>query len=300
MKVDFQCNLCGSETGHTIPFRYAFKNRYLWAVECDKCQLISIWPRPTDAEITEMYAADYFTGADKATHHMDVDYLQILNSGDYKEGVDVVKKHVPAGGNILEIGCATGNFLFALKNAGFKVKGVELSSFAVDYAHTHFGIQIINKPFDQELIGNELHENEFDLILMGDVLEHFTNPTEAMIAVNRILKPGGVALIQVPGTLNLISSKVALALFRVLGTQKTMTLPPYHLTEFSAKTVRELCKRTHFSRVKIEQHIKHPKTIPLRGSFIENIAKKYMQYPNYYLTKWFGVAGDRIHIEAYK
>jgi len=300
VKVDFECNLCGHTAGHTIPFRYRFKNRYLWAVKCDQCSLISIWPRPTDIEIDEMYSADYFTGADKETHHMETDYLQILEAGDYQEGVKEMKSKYAAGASILEIGCATGNFLYALQRAGYSVKGIELSSFAVDYARKNFNLTLINRPFDETLLNTEISENEFDAVLMGDVLEHFTNPTAAMKLVHRILKPGGAAYIQVPGTLNLLSSKMALRAYSILGTQKTMTIPPYHLTEFSAATIHKMCRQAGFSRVVIEQHIKHPSTIPLRGKWYENAIKKWLQYPNYYLTKWFGIAGDRIHVSAYK
>lgn len=299
MTSDFECNLCQSTKAHKVPFRYAFKDRFLWLMQCDNCGLRSIWPRPSDEEITEMYAEEYFTEADSATHHMSDEYVKLLNEGDYSDGVREMKAIAP-NGSFLEIGCATGNFLYALKREGFSVKGIELSEFAVRYGKEHFGIDIINKPFDDNLYGNEIKANEFDIVLMGDVLEHFTNPTASMRLVHKILKPGGVVVIHLPGTLNLISSKLAFFAYRILGSQKTMTIPPYHLTEFSAKTARKMCLMTGFSKIEIKQDVKHPKTITLRGSFIENMIKKYMQYPNYYLTKWFGIDGDRITIMAYK
>lgn len=64
-----------------VPFRHIFKDHFLDLLECDKCHLRSVWPRPTDLEITEMYADDYFTGADNNTHHMNVAYVDILNGG---------------------------------------------------------------------------------------------------------------------------------------------------------------------------------------------------------------------------
>ncbi len=299
MQAPFECNLCHSAKAHTVPFRYAFKDRFLWLLECDSCGLRSIWPRPSDDEIVEMYSEGYFTEADAATHHMNDEYVKLLNAEDYSESVQEMQERF-AGGNFLEIGCATGNFLNALKKAGFTVKGIELSEFAVHYAKQHFGIDIINKPFDDKLLGKDVFENEFDVILMGDVLEHFTNPTDAMKLAHKILKPGGVAQIHLPGTLNLLSSKLAFFAYRLMGSQKTMTIPPYHLTEFSPKTIRKMCEMVGFSKVVITQEVKHPNTIPLRGKWYENAIKKYMQYPNYYLTKWFGIDGDRIYIEAFK
>lgn len=299
MNQEFECNLCHSKIASRVPFRYAFKDRFLWLMQCKECGLRSLWPRPSDEEIVEMYASDYFTQADAATHHMNDEYVKLLNAGDYAEGVKEMQQ-IAAGGSFLEVGCATGNLLNALKKAGFQVKGIELSEFAVQYAKTNFNIDIINKPFDEKLFGNEVTENEFDIVLMGDVLEHFTNPTDAMVLTHKILKPGGVAIIHLPGTLNLLSSKLAFMIYKLVGSKKTMTIPPYHLTEFSAKTIRNMCKITGFSRIEIKQEVKHPSTIPLRGTFLENMVKKGMQYPNYYLTKWFGIDGDRILVKAYK
>jgi 2-polyprenyl-3-methyl-5-hydroxy-6-metoxy-1,4-benzoquinol methylase len=299
MNVNFDCNLCGCKQGKTIPFRYAFKDKFLWGVKCNNCELVSIWPRPTEDEIVEMYASDYFTGSDKETHHMEVAYVDLLAAGDYTDGISYMKQYCK-NGNILDVGCATGNFLYALKNSGYNVKGIELSSFAAEFGRINFGIDIINEPYDFKLLNTELPENHFDVVLMGDVLEHFTNPTEAMKLTYKILKPGGVALIQLPGTLNLLSSKLGFMVYKLIGSQKTMHIPPFHLTEFNEKTARRMFKDCGFTKINIKQEVKPPNTIPLRGNFIENSVKYLFQHINFYLTKWFGVAGDRIIIETYK
>lgn len=287
------CSLCNGADFKKIPFRYAFKGRYLYAEKCRSCGLISIFPRPTDGEITEMYRSDYYTIADKNTHHTNNDYLSDIQKADFSASVTYFKKHVKEG-NFLEAGCAAGGLLNALKKAGFNVVGVELSSFAAEYGKKNFGIDIINKPFDSSLPGNDLKENYFDCIFMGDVLEHFTNPCEAMEVSCRLLKPGGKLIANVPGTLNLISSRMAFAYYRLTGSQKTMTIPPYHLTEFSPATLKKMFMKTGFSSVSIIQKTKHPGTIPLRHSKAENFVKLITQYPNYYLTELFGIFGDRI------
>jgi 2-polyprenyl-3-methyl-5-hydroxy-6-metoxy-1,4-benzoquinol methylase len=246
-----------------------------------------------------MYADDYFVGSDVKTHHMNVSYVDLLASGNYDEGITQIKNYCSSG-NILDVGCATGNFLYILKQNGYQVKGIELSKFAAEFGIKNFGIDIINKPYNSDLLNKELPENNFDVILMGDVLEHFTNPTAAMQLTYQILNKGGVAVIHLPGTLNLLSSKLAFAIYRIIGSQKTMTIPPYHLTEFNAKTIRTMLTTCGFSKIVIKEEIKHPSTIALRGNAIENGVKWSFQYINYYLTKWFGVPGDRIIIEAYK
>jgi 2-polyprenyl-3-methyl-5-hydroxy-6-metoxy-1,4-benzoquinol methylase len=144
------------------------------------------------------------------------------------------------------------------------------------------------------LLNQELKENYFDLILMGDVLEHFTNPSDAMKLSLALLKKGGKLIAHVPGTFNLISTRMAFTFYRLTRYQKTMTIPPYHLTEFYPASLRKIFLMNGFPEVKIIQTTKHPKTIPLRHSKIENFVKLTMQYPNYYLTKFFGIYGDRL------
>ncbi len=153
---------------------------------------------------------------------------------------------------------------------------------------------MINKAFDSSLLGVELNENSFDAILMGDVLEHFTNPRLAMELSLKLLKKGGALIVTVPSTLNLPSTRLAFLIYRLIGSQKTMTIPPYHLTEFFPKTLKKIFLESGFSKAIIKQRTKHPKTITLRHSKIENFIKLSTQYPNYYFTKIFGAFGDRM------
>jgi hypothetical protein len=81
---------------------------------------------------------------------------------------------------------------------------------------------------------------------------------------------------------------------RMLGKTKKMTLPPYHVSEFTPRTLRAMLERAGFKRCVIVQRIKPPSAITLRGSAFEKIVKKTLHYPNYGLTKSLGVFGDRL------
>jgi predicted SAM-dependent methyltransferase len=52
---------------------------------------------------------------------------------------------------------------------------------------------ICNLPFD---------DNEYDIIFCNHVLEHIPNDTKAMQELFRVLKPGGMAILQIPQDLN--------------------------------------------------------------------------------------------------
>jgi len=293
METNNVCVLCGGQKGKKIPFAYAYKNRELRAVKCSFCKLITIQPQPSADEITEMYAEQYFTLADKSLLHGEQDYLTATANADHSEKINFFRQYVKTG-NFLEIGCATGSLLLQLRDSGFNVCGIEISEFAAKTGKEKYGLDIINSAFSSDLIGKQLALNYFDAIYLGDVLEHFTNPVEALENINKLLKKGGYVFAEVPSTLNLISSRLAFLYYRISGKKMTMTLPPYHLTEFFPGSLRKAFKRAGFEKSIIKQQCKHPKTIPLRHSFIENTAKLLMQYPNYYLTKYFGILGDRM------
>ena len=294
MDKNFVCNLCNHSGYRVIPFRYAFKGRYINAVKCKKCGLISLFPPPSDDEIQEMYSDDYFTVEDVQTHHYQKDYLTAVKEVDYSQKVNSLRKHLHPQARILEVGCATGELLVALRTEGYEVMGVEISEFAGQIAIKNYGLDVLIAPFEENLIKDDLKEASFDLVLMGDVLEHFKNPTEAMRFSCKLLKPGGVLIVNVPSTLNLISSRIAFLMYRLIGSQKTMTIPPYHLSEFFPRSLRRMYKAAGFSKSNILQETKHPRTITLRHSRLENFLKVVSQYPNYYITRFLGIFGDRL------
>ena len=113
------CPLCQGVSFRIVPFRYAFNDKFLNAMKCRQCGLTSIFPRPTAEEISAMYSDEYFTVADKRTHHGTTDYISDIQKLDYTQNVVSLKKTV-SGGNFLEIGCATGSLLNAMKKEGFK------------------------------------------------------------------------------------------------------------------------------------------------------------------------------------
>jgi 2-polyprenyl-3-methyl-5-hydroxy-6-metoxy-1,4-benzoquinol methylase len=294
MKEPFTCNLCQENRYRFIPFRYQFKGRHIYAAQCRGCGLIALHPRPTDDEIREMYSDEYFTVDDVQTHHYTEDYLTAVQRVDYDAKVKELTPYLPEHGTVLEVGCATGELLYALKNAGHSVTGVEISQFAARRAVESYDLTVIVAPFEKEQTGDTLQPASFDLILMGDVLEHFTDPLKAMKFAHSLLKQNGTLIVHVPSTLNLISTRIAFLLYRLIRTQKTMTIPPYHLTEFFPATLRKSFMAAGFSKCRIIQETKHPKTITLRHSRLENFVKVALQYPNYLLTGTLGIYGDRL------
>jgi ubiquinone/menaquinone biosynthesis C-methylase UbiE len=103
---------------------------------------------------------------------------------------------------ILEIGCSSGFMLNSIKNT---------------FPHAMLiGADVVKEPLEKlarktqnvcflrfDLLNCPLPENSIDVIVMLNVLEHIKNDLGALKQVERILKPGGILLIEVPAGENL-------------------------------------------------------------------------------------------------
>jgi SAM-dependent methyltransferase len=199
-------------------------------------------------------------------------------------------KRFKASGDFFEIGCGMGYFLEYARQQGFSVSGIEYAELGVRTCREKFGLSVEQSSIE----AFPAQPNRFDVIFMGDVLEHLVEPLEMLTKSRLMLRPSGVIALEVPSMFNSLVGRGAVLGYRTLGIRKKMPLPPYHVNEFTPKTLRLMLHRAGFKEIVIIQRIKAPSSITLRGSSVEKSVKKALQYPNYGLTKSFGVFGDRL------
>lgn len=109
---------------------------------------------------------------------------------------DHIKKlNLSREAKVLEIGCSTGINLNMLQNLFSKVEACEYNEVARNYVEENFPINI--KPV--ELPHHLPYENEqFDLILLCDVLEHVKDDKKTLEVIKSKLKTGGFLFLTVP------------------------------------------------------------------------------------------------------
>jgi SAM-dependent methyltransferase len=105
-----------------------------------------------------------------------------------------VEHYYPKVGRLLDVGCATGLFLNAMRGRGWDVHGVELSPYAADYARRTFGLDVFTGTVQEAAYPN----HSFDIVTMWDVLEHVNDPKQTLAEVVRILRPGGMLALSLP------------------------------------------------------------------------------------------------------
>lgn len=138
----------------------------------------------------------------------------------------------------LDIGCGRGLMLAQLRANGWKVVGTESSLSASEYGREVLGLDI---HISEELADCDFENHQFDAVTLWHVLEHQRHPFELLSEVRRILKPGGVVVVEVP---NFGSWQAGIGKGRWLYNEA-----PRHMYHFSRKSVTDLFKREEWDLV---------------------------------------------------
>lgn len=93
-------------------------------------------------------------------------------------------------GRVLDIGCGIGDMLHYRKGT----IGVDINSFNVEFCESR-GLNARLMDLDVLPFPSE----NFDSILLDNVLEHIDDPSKLLVEIGRVLKPGGKLLLGVPG-----------------------------------------------------------------------------------------------------
>ncbi|MDP9311244.1 MAG: class I SAM-dependent methyltransferase [Chloroflexota bacterium] len=99
--------------------------------------------------------------------------------------------------SILDLGCGTGLFLQILREAGYQqVYGVDISRFALKKTNNDSGNQSVWCQDLQSTLAAQ--DQQFDCIVLLDVIEHIETPALLLREIARALKPGGITFITTP------------------------------------------------------------------------------------------------------
>ena len=225
-----QCNLCQSNTSSNLPFFYEWDGRRFQAVRCTKCDLVTLDPLPTDAELRRLYDFDYFESGLHGLDQMGTNYEAHADSASASAVQfirDVIRKRHPRAKSLFEIGAAMGHLLAAASKEGFTCAGVEISEVAVERARKKFGLELHCGNIED--LDPEPWRDQWDIIYAGDLLEHLRDPSRVLAKVERMLAPDGLCIFRIPSTMNLLSTKIAIPLLRLCGREKRLPDNPYHL-----------------------------------------------------------------------
>jgi len=200
---------------------------------CEACRCLFLHPMPDSREIERFYPADYWWNARR--------------SGGLKKLESVYRKlalrdHIAfitrAAGDrsvdVLDVGCGSGTLLGLLKHRGFRVTGLDFSAEAAAIAKAENGVDVAVGTLEEAHFPAE----SFDVVTLFHVMEHVTTPRQVLAEVSRVLKPNGVAILQVP---NIESWQ-----FKIFGARWYGLDIPRHVIDYSRNSMLKLLADSGF------------------------------------------------------
>lgn len=143
-------------------------------------------------------ACDFYHSTLKASPGVDVTKgLKNLRIHNFKKIIRLIEKHhIRNEGELLEIGCAKGWFLDIAKAHGLICQGIEPceKSAEICLKKNHNVIQACFPHAENQLT------QTFDLIIFNDVFEHINYPSAVLTSCERLLKPGGHLILNIPSS----------------------------------------------------------------------------------------------------
>jgi 2-polyprenyl-3-methyl-5-hydroxy-6-metoxy-1,4-benzoquinol methylase len=163
-------------------------------------------------------------------------------------------------GKILDVGTAGGSFLKVAADAGWEVAGCEPNRWLCKWCEDNYGIRL-----SQGTIFDAHFEAEaFDVVTLWDVLEHTPDPMAALAECVRVLKPGGLLVVNYPD----VGSWIA----RMMG-RRWVFLVSVHYYYFTRQTIRIALEKSGLRILRMNPHIQSlnldyilNRTIPCLGA----------------------------------
>ncbi|MBL7921814.1 MAG: class I SAM-dependent methyltransferase [Bacteroidia bacterium] len=228
MADDIVCTVCGNKD-HT-KFHVKYQKEKFAVVTCDVCNLHFIPP--------------YYRKQIKYTQYKNADVTAAVRAGNnwikvqrHKLRFKFIQKFVKSG-KLFDLGAGWGHFMLAGKELGYDVYGVEISEQPYLYC-----VNDLKLPVDHIDFFEMDESKQFDIITMWDVLEHIDKADEFLAKCNKLTKPGGYLVLQVPQ----IDSYFAK---RHKDNWKMMGLD--HVNYFGHDTITKILARNGYEVVKIK------------------------------------------------
>jgi len=238
-----QCRFCGKQSAQATRLQRGviFGSTYFQFYKCNPCLSFFLIPDLSGSQLVELYSTNYSS-----------DNPHFEKSENYSEkfhGFIEFLKARPHGSkaSFLDFGSGINSIPISVaKECGYDVFGMEFDSAVRELASMNTGARIFSS---NEL---EKYPGKFDVIFLGDVLEHLNHPFGELSTLATKLSPSGVIYIQGPLQSAPTLLHNLLKIFVLMTPYTISRFPPYHVNLFSIKGMQNLVLRTNLKVVKIE------------------------------------------------
>ncbi|MBI3395800.1 MAG: class I SAM-dependent methyltransferase [Spirochaetia bacterium] len=231
-------------------------------LRCPDCGLEMQAQIPEDA--SSLYTEDYYTGRSEYAYRDERKRLH-FDRFVWNARLKNIARFVPPPADFLDVGCAFGGLVEAAGTLGYNASGIDISADAVRSARAR-GIDAQLGRLDADLFPGR----QFHVVTMIEVMEHLERPREALKTLSRLVRPGGVVVIQ---TANYEGMQA-----RTQGRDYHYYLPG-HFFYYGVSNLRRLLSEHGFTKTRLYRPVDFgllPKLQKSRGDFTR--ASDYLRW----------------------
>lgn len=226
------CDLCGADDPEPLLMlrdrMFRTTEEAFRLVRCRCCGLRYLNPRPAAEALDRYYPATYDPFARRGLSAR-------VKARQERKAVDELWPLLEPPARVLDLGCATGDLLQAVRERGNpNVIGIEPSARAAAIARDRYGLDVHAGQLADALIPDA----SLDAVMMSHVIEHLPSPTRTLTEIARVLRPGGAVVLWLPNADSLAA--------RFWGDAWMGYDAPRHLYTFTPATLTKLLQQTGF------------------------------------------------------
>ena len=211
-------------------------------IHCQLCDFKHVIPLSKPEELEKLYSEEYYSKEKPLyieRYVEDKEWWDIT----YDQRFTLFESYLQQKGrSLLDVGSGPGLFLKKGQELGWIVKGIEPSTQAAEYSREVLKLDIEENFLDANLAKNL---GQFDVVNLGEVIEHLSDPTEMLQIVNSMLHNGGLISIIAPNDFN----PFQLLLENSCDYDPWSIAPPHHLNYFDKESLSKLLDRCGFEVV---------------------------------------------------
>lgn len=235
------CPVCGSDnTDHVFFVKdYTVSGQEFEVAHCNSCTVRFTQDIPDETGMGVFYnSANYIPHDADGGGLVNRLYRSVRNVTVKQKAATIRKYTQLSAGNLLDIGCGTGTFMYAMAQRNWKVTGVEPDGDARDTAKALYGMEVLPP---EHLFS--LPPGSFSAITLWHVLEHIHRLHEYIEQMRKLLAENGVIFIAVPNYTSWDARKY--------GKYWAGYDVPRHLYHFSPQSMELLMQKHNLQVVKL-------------------------------------------------
>ena len=265
------CRLCGaSERQKILSDIITSYNDRFELKQCNHCALVTTDPMPSEALLQQYYDRDYWqTGATKTSTVFDTLYRMRMTPI-----VSAIRQQSNYDSKILDWGCGDGSFIRLLRNFGLHCFGID--AYMTDLNDPQISATTIEKA--------DFPVEYFDIITCFHVLEHLADPLTSVKHALKLLKPGGLIIVEVP---NLDS--VGFRIFKRRWQPLEIPTHLHHFTPGTLQKVFETAGKIQIVRTDFFSHRVSPSALVLSAFSALSPRRTRKKYAGRYPLPWLGL-----------